>query len=700
MAGNKHFEKLLEPGYIGPVRTRNRIIKSAASMFMSHQDDLHLREEVRAYHERLAKGGVGLIMVEAATIDYPTGARFRNRIRNDDDRYIGILSELAEAIHKYGCPTFLQMNHDGPWQVRWGREKDNPLYPGPPVAASPVFLKNPNDHHNEMPRALTIPEIEEIVDKFADAAVRAHRAGFDGVDINAGSSHLLHNFLSPFWNRRDDIYGGNLENRARFLVQVIQEIKRRLGKDFPVSVVINGIEIGQAVGIDNNKCLTHEDACKTARLLQEAGADAIQVRSHWIGYHVGGFFPEVLFYPELPVPLESVPKEYDASRKGAGATIRLAAGIKRQVSIPVIVVGRLDAELGERFLREGLVDFIAMTRRLHADPEFPNKLMLDRVNDIAPCTACDFCLGGLGRCRINGLSGTTYRSIEKAEKKKKVLVIGGGPAGMEAARVSALRGHEVVLYEKLHKLGGLMPLAAIVKGSHPEDIPTIIRYLENQMTKLGVEVRLGKEADVSTIERIKPDVVFLATGGDSVVPTIPGIDGPNVVSGAALHNQLKFFLRFMGPKALRWLTKFHMPIGKRVVIIGGSIQGCELAEFLTKRGKKVTIVDQAEITGKGLVGIMQEYLFTWFDKKGVIRIGGIKEYVGITGEGLSIINREGEKETLGADTIVPALSLIPNAAMVDKIKNMVPEVYAIGDCQEPSLIVDAIGTGLRTAITV
>ncbi len=700
MAGTKEFERILEPGYIGPVKTRNRLIKSAASMFMSHEDDLQLREEVRAYHERLAKGGVGLIIVEAATVDYPKGARFRNRIRNDDDRYIGILSELAEAIHKYDCPAFLQMNHDGPWQIRWGRFRDDPLYPGPPIAASPVYMEDPNDHHNEMPRALTIPEIEEIVGKFADAAVRAHKAGFDGVDINAGSSHLLHNFLSPFWNRRTDIYGGTLENRSRFLVQIIEEIKSRLGKDFPVTVVMNGIEIGRASGIEDGKCFTHEDACGTARLLEEAGADAIQVRSHWIGRHVGGFFPEVLFYPEFPVPMKSVPREYDVSRKGAGATIRLAAGIKRQVTIPVIVVGRLDAQLGEKLLREGHVDFIAMTRRLHADPEFPNKLADGRIDDIAPCTACDFCLGGMGRCRINGLSGTTYRTIERADRKKKVLVIGGGPAGMEAARVSALRGHDVTLYEKSSKLGGLMPLAAIVKGPHPEDVPLIIRYLERQITKLGVKVKLGKEVDFSLINRMRPDAVFLAVGGESVIPLIQGIDGPNVVSGAELHKQLKFFLRFLGPKTLRKLTRFYMPVGKRVVIIGGEVQGCELAEFLTKRGRKVTIVDQAEITGEGLVGIMQEYLFTWFDKKGVNRIGGIKKYVGITGKGLTIINREGKEETLEADTIVPALSLTPNRGMMDKIKEAVPEVFAIGDCSEPSLIVDAIGTGLRTAITL
>ncbi len=693
------FEKLLGPGRIGQVRTRNRIIKSGAGMLMWHEDDLHMREEVLAYYERIAKGGVGLLIVEAATVDYPWGARYRNRYRIDDDKYIEGFRELVGVIHKYGCPTFLALNHDGPWQVKWGREK-NPLYPGPPVAASPVYLENPNDHHNERPRALTIPEIEGIVDKFAKAAQRAAKAGFDGVDINAGSSHLFHNFLSPFWNRREDAYGGSLENRSRLLVQVIRETKRLLGTDFPVSVIINGIEVGRAVGIDDNKCLTPYESLAIARLLDEAGADAIQVRNHWIGWHVGGFLPDALFYPEPPIPVDAFPKEYDASRKGAGANIPLAAGIRKVVSIPVTVVGRMDPELGERALQQGWADFIAMTRRLHADPELPNKLAAGRVEDIAPCTACDFCLGGRGRCRINGLSGTPYVSIEKAERKKRVLVIGGGPAGMEAARVSALRGHDVFLTEKSHKLGGLLPLAAIVKGDHPEDLPSMVSYLERQLLTLGVKVRLGKAADVSEVERIKPDVVFVATGGLSGVTQIRGSDRSNVKSGGELHRQLKFCLRFLDPHLLRRLSKIYMPIGKRVAIVGGAIQGCELAEFLTKRGRRVTIVDKAEVTGEGLVMTMKEYLFAWFEKKGVPMIGGVREYVEVNEKGLAIVDREGRRQTIEADTVIFALPLAPDTALAEALRGKVPEVYVVGDCREPGLIVDAVGAALLAARTV
>jgi 2,4-dienoyl-CoA reductase-like NADH-dependent reductase (Old Yellow Enzyme family) len=236
---NTKYEKLLEPGRIGSVKTRNRIFKSGAGMLMWHEDDLHMSEEVKAFYEGIARGGVGLLIVESPTIDYPYGVRWKERYRLDDDRYIQGLSELVDVIHKHGCPTFLQMNHDGPWQVKLPFVPE-PMYDGPPLGASPICFEAEGDFHNEPPRALTVEEIEEIVDKFASAAVRAQKAGFDGVDINAASSHLLHNFFSPFFNRREDAYGGSIENRARFAMEVIREIKKRLGRDFPVSMIMNG----------------------------------------------------------------------------------------------------------------------------------------------------------------------------------------------------------------------------------------------------------------------------------------------------------------------------------------------------------------------------------------------------------------------------------------------------------------------------
>jgi 2,4-dienoyl-CoA reductase (NADPH2) len=695
MSMDARFQKILEPGRIGSVKTRNRMVKSGAGMLMWHEEDLHMRPEVLAFYEGIARGGVGLLIVESPTIDYPRGVRWKERYRIDDDKYIQGLEELVRIIHKHGCPTFMQMNHDGPWQVKLPFTPE-PMYEGAPIGASPVSFQSEGDFHSEVPHPLTVEEIQEIVEKFAGAAVRAQKAGFDGVDINAASSHLLHNFFSPFWNKRQDNYGGSIENRARFATEVIRAIKKRAGSDFPVSIIINGIEIGQGIGVPDSQCLTHADARQIAKCLEQAGADAIQVRSHFLGYHVGAYLPDALFYPEPPIPVESFPKEYNAGDRGVGSNIYAAAGIKSAVSIPVTVVAKLDADLGEKILREGKVDFIAMTRRLLADPDYPRKIAEGRVDDIQPCTGCDNCLGSR-RCRINGLLGTPFNTIEKAEKKKKVLVIGGGPAGMSAARVSAMRGHDVTLYEKSGALGGLLPLASIVKGNRPEDLSLIIDYFTRQLAKLGVKVELGQEADLPVVDRIKPDVVFLAAGGTSTVPKIPGIEKPIVISGAALHSRLKLALKFFRAETLRKLTKYYLPVGRKVVVIGGAIQGCELAEFLTKRGRKVTIVETGPVVGDGMVDALLAHLLIWFKKKGVTLITGVKEYVEITDGGLAVITGDGKKQMIEADSIVTALPLTPNDELLARLKEKVPEVYPIGDCRQPLLIADAIGTGLRTA---
>ena len=271
---------------------------------------------------------------------------------------------------------------------------------------------------------------------------------------------------------------------------------------------------------------------------------------------------------------------------------------------------------------------------------------------------------------------------------------------MEAARVTAIRGHKVILYEKESKLGGLLPLAALVKGTEVEDLPAMVSYLENQVEKLGVKVHLGEEFTLSVVEEVKPDVVILATGGLPYVPEIPGIYSRNVVTNTKLHRQLKFFLKFFGPNTLRRLTKFWMPLGKRVVIIGGAIQGCELAEFLVKRGRKVTVVDTAEELCELMPIRNKIKLLKWLPKKGATLIPGIKEYVEINKEGLTIVTGEGKRETIEADTIVTALPLKPNTELLKTVEGKVPEVYSVGDCREPRLILQAVADGNRIAKSI
>ena len=701
MSGTAKFERLLEPGYIGKVKTRNRLIKSGAQCGLNNETEPHLSEAAKNFYERLAKGGAGLIIVESPNIDYPLGGRTNKRLRIDDDKYIKELSELPRLIHKHGCPAFIQFYHDGPWDVdraKWHPEARGaaPLFAGPPAAASQVSFRSVLDNHNEVPRVLTRSEVEDIGEKFINAAVRAQKAGFDGVDINAASSHMLHAFLSPFFNKRQDEYGGSLENRARLVTHIIREIKNRTGADFAVAVIFNGLEIGRLIGVNDSECLTPSEAPALGRLLQEAGADAIQVRSNWLGRHTASWLVEHFCYPEPPIPLESFPKEYDATHGGAGVNLRLAGIVKKGVSVPIITVGRLNPTLGEQALREGKADFIAMTRRLIADHYYPNKLAEGRLDDITPCTACCTCAGlPPKRCMVNAAWGKEYEyEVSGAKKKKKVLVAGGGPAGMEAARVAALRGHDVTLYEKDRRLGGLIPVAALVKGFEFEDFLGFGDYLAAQLKKLGVTMKLGKEVDASVVEKEKPDVVIVATGGTPTMPEIPGIGKPLVSNPSDLHQKLKSYLRFVGPKRLEYLTKLSLPVGKKVVIMGGGIHGCELAEFFAKRDRQVTLVSTGteDQLGEGMVPFIRDQCLEWFAKKGVVTKTEAR-YVEVVDKGLIIINQEGKREIIEADTVVPAMPVQPNTDLLKSLEGKAAEVHAIGDCSKPQLLTEAVAAG-------
>ncbi|NLE10703.1 MAG: FAD-dependent oxidoreductase [Actinobacteria bacterium] len=696
MSGER-YERLLQPGCIGSVKTKSRLIKTGANPGFYPYDDGIVHQRIVDYYEAVAAGGVGLVTVGAGEIDYPIGTVPNWGYRHDDERYVPSLQRLTDAIHRYDCPAFIQLFHMGPMHPAAMTGLQH-------IAASSLSLEElPRKDFTPGAKEMTRDEIERVKGRFVNAAVVAQKAGFDGIELNFACNHLGNSFLSKAWNRRHDEYGcDSLENRARFLVETITGIRDATGKDFGLSVMINSLEAGLKDGITLEECKAF------AVMSEKAGADAIHPRVEFytnpkdILKRDSTHFPDMVPYPSEPANVE---KEIDLSRHGKAAWVPGTAEVKKVVSVPVVAVGRLDPDLGESILRDGKADFISHNRRLMADHELPRKIAEGRPEDIAPCTACMTCFarvehGMSPQCRTNAALGKEREyEIKPAARKKKVMVVGGGPAALEAARVAALRGHTVSLYTAMSKLGGSTLVAAVVKGTDKEDLIGFARYYETQMKKLGVEVHRGTKVTPALVKAVGPDVLLVASGARHDIPEIPGIDSRKVMTSEKLHHQLKFFLRFAGPRFLRWGTKFALPLmlGKEVVVIGGRLHGCQTAEFLVKRGRKVTIVDSCppEQIGEGLLEtFIKPWLLLWLDDRGV-KIVSEARYEEITKEGLVITTKDGGRQTLRADKILTALPMLPDTEFFNSFQGAAEEVRALGDAREPSLIVDAVADGAK-----
>ncbi|MFC1916447.1 FAD-dependent oxidoreductase [Chloroflexota bacterium] len=636
--------RLWEPFRIKSMELKNRIVLPPMVTRYAAEDG-HVTERASNYYEARARGGAALIIVEATYI-HPRGRAFPNQLGISDDKFIPGLSELAQAIHRHGAKIAIQLHHGG-------RRASSKLSGLSLVAPSP--LANPD---GEMAKELTVDEIAEIVTFFAEAALRAKKAGFDGVEIHGAHGFLIDQFLSRSSNKRHDIYGGNLPNRARFLVEVIKAVKAAVGERFPVWCRINGKEYGVAEGN------TLEDAKKIALMAQKAGADAI---------HVSAFGPTAPHSLTSPTFVPAVIAD-------------LAGEIKQAVTVPVIAVGRITHEAGERILEGGKADLIAIGKAFLADPEFASKVASGRLEDITPCIVCMNCRDDLNRpgvvgirCSVNAALGkeNEYRIIP-TRKPRKVLVIGGGPAGMEAARVAVLRGHQVTLWERDSRLGGQLIQAAI--PPHKDRISFLTKYLQTQLKKLNVEVELNKEATATAIEAFKPQVVILATGVKPLVPEIPGLDKAHVVqAGDVLEGRVE--------------------VGDRVAVIGGEMVGCETAEFLVEKRKKVTVMRRGQEMALGVGPNLRPFFLSRLSEKGVTLLTGIR-YNAVTPDSIVVTTNEGEKKTVAADTIVLAAGAIPEKKLYEEIKDKVPEVHCAGDCVAPRTIRDALAEGYRLGLEI
>jgi 2,4-dienoyl-CoA reductase-like NADH-dependent reductase (Old Yellow Enzyme family)/thioredoxin reductase len=645
MQKTSSFPELFKPGSIGKMELKNRIVMPPMVRNWATADGA-ITDRLLEHFAEVARGGVGFIIIEASYIE-PRGKGFANEIGLYDDKLIPGLKKLVETVHDNGAKIAMQVYHAG-------RQTVSQVTGTQPVAPSPI----PCPVEQEMPRELTTKEVEELVEAYAEGARRAKDAGFDAVEIHGTHGYLINQFLSPYSNKRTDKYGGSLEGRMRFALEIVERTREKVGKAFPIIFRLSGDEYVEGG-------LSIEDTKVIAQRLEKTGVDALHVSA---GVYESTIKKGVIIQP-MALP--------------RGCLVHLAEGIKKVVRIPVITVGRINnPELAESILREKKADFIAMGRALLADPELPKKAQEGRVDDIRMCTAC--CQGCIDRlfmqqditCLVNPAVGREKEfALKPAEKAKKVLVIGGGPAGMEAARVAVLRGHKVTLYEKSDKLGGQLILAAT--PPYKGEFSNLNAYLSTQMEKLDVKVELGKEVTPAMVQELQPDVVIAAVGSQPLIPEgILGIGGDNVV------------------------TAWDVLAGKvdtkgTVIVAGGGMVGCETAEFLAEKGKKVNVVEMLPDIAMD-VGVTPRVIFIQRLAEHKIEMLTNRKIKEIAKNGV-IVEQDGKTQTIEGDTVVLALGAVPERKLIESLRGKVAELREIGDCVEARKALDAVYEGSRVA---
>jgi len=710
------FDRLVSPVRIGTMELRNRIAMAAMGVEIADEDG-HAREPIIAYYEERARGGVGLIITEVCAVAYPRGATAHRQLAVSSDDYLPGLSELTDRVHRHGAKIALQMVHHGKVSRVDMKEGREVLMPSTPRFRGAMDMADglSREELGWMAQAsggvakpkvkeATKADIEWVIEVFAEGAERARRAGFDAVELHAAHGYLLSEFLSPAWNFREDEYGGSRENRARLLCEVIRAAKDRAGADFPIWARIDCREFRTPGGI------TLEDAQRSAELAAEAGADAIHVSAYTDSTSGVGFTDAPLVHQEA-------------------GYVKEAAAIKARVDVPVIAVGRIEPELGDRLIREGKADVIAMARKLLADPAVARKLAEGRREDIRPCIYCYTCVAQpffdrKVRCAVNPMTANedTLGDAErqKVARPRRVLIVGGGPSGLEAARLAASRGHEVILCEKSGQLGGTLRFAALVY----EPNERLLDWLTTQVRQLGVDVRLETEVTPERVREIAPDEILVAAGAHRSKPAIEGVELDHVFDGddlralltgegnAEASRKLSLFGRLAvragravgvtsSPATLREASKAYMPVGKQVVVIGGGLVGLELAEFLAERGRQVTILEEGPKLGLEMAHPRRWRVLDDLQKLGVETVTQARVR-SIGREAVSYEAGPSEGERLvgraPADTVILAVGLGPNPAAAAHLAETGIPIREIGDATGVGYLEGAIHDGFHAAL--
>ena len=631
---------------------KNRIVMSPMTTTWAPNDGT-VPQRMIDYWEARAQGGVGLIIFETVVID----ATFPYIIQSVglwDDNLIPSFKNFVDAMHRYSSKVAPQISHPGP-------ESYSGLFGTQPIGPSAVVSKR----HGMACRELTLDEIKKVIEQYGDAARRAREAGSDCMELHAAHAYMMAgSFLSPLRNKRTDEYGGNIEGRLKFVAEVVHNIKKKAGSDFPIILRMSGEE-----DMPGGRDLS--DSLYIAPRLEQAGVDAFEIS--------GGVDPD-LTWRVLP-----------CMGTKAGMNVPAAAAIKQVVNVPVMVVGKItDPVVAEDILAKGYADLVVMGRALLADPELPNKARDGRLEDIAPCTSCgQGCLRMALNyepftCVINPTVGREKEmAISPAAKAKKVLVLGGGPGGLEAARVAATRGHRVTLWEASDKLGGQLNLAPIPPTK--QDISKWLVYLTTQVKKAGVNIETSKKATPESVIEAKPDVVVVATGGKPLIPPFPGVNGPKVVTAADII-----------------AGKVAVYKGK-VVIIGGGMLGCEVADMVANPGYDqtgscvpVTIIEMLTDIGLDIIPQTRMLLIPRLKEKGV-QVLTCATVKAILEDGVVYSKDDREEQIRGVDFVILACGACSVDDISEKIKDKIVEVYVIGDAKQPRKALEAIAEAAELA---
>lgn len=682
------YAHLLQPGVIGPVHLANRVMWASHATNYAEESGEVSDTQIR-YFARRAQGGVGMVvseLVQVATEIDPLKVTHRS-LRADEERFVPGLARLVKAVHNEGAKIGVQMSPGAGTQALGG-----PWRPGDDVqAASPSGVLALGVHRYAMnPRVLTIGEIQRIVELFGQGAANVRAAGFDLIEIHAHGGYLIHEFLSPYFNRRTDAYGGSLENRCRLLLEIVDAVKKGAGREIAVSVkwsVQDWLPDGWDV----------EQSLVLVRSLESAGVDALGVSS---GVH-GSRFPAAppYFYP-------------------LGTFMPFVEPIRSATQLPLYTSGRLDdPQLAERVLAERRLDFVQVCRGLIADADWVRKIREGRTERIRPCLACNHCRNQLVLCKqvtctVNPEAGRE-RDVDAAPPapaRRRVVIAGGGPAGMEAARVAALQGHDVTLCEKHARLGGLLAVA----GIHNERIEAYQRWLEAELEQMPIDVRLETEVTPELVERLRPDYVILATGGAVATPAIPGIDRDNVfgvsdllallrggrIRGGALLRALSpLARRIVTPSIIRRLLRTNFPIGSEVVVIGGQFAGCSLALLLAHAQKRVTVIEESERYGDELESNTRAALEHEIES-GRVQVLTNARAVEITSKGVRVVDRAGSTRLVEAATVVLALDLVPGSGELARRMPSGCKVRTIGDARAFERIPNAVAEAHAAALEI